>query len=249
MITRHLPIIALLFAVSSIQARSFAGYGSAKLTGLKRSIAVTPAAAYYGSHSRIHFYLNIADLAYAKIQTKDTSGNNASGGGFKYGAGIGLIIELGNEQSAYRNNMLSLGISYGIKAPKLKYKDATGNEQKKKLQLSVVSVPVSYTRILYFNGDAGATLQLGANIGAVTSARFDNITVTKDYSNIFIEPTVSVGFTSLFRLVNRSNGSDMGGGRAFFSPYFGYIATNMSTIPGTTSNGFDIGVRWVYSGW
>ncbi len=251
MTLRHLPIIALLFAVGNVQAKTIVTYPEARqsLSELKHNVTMTPHAAYYGSHARVHFYLNVLDIGYAHLKSKDSAGQTAAGGGLRIGGSLGVNIELGNEQSAYRNSMMSIGVALHAETLKMKSKDATGKETTKKLKLTLVSVPVSYTRLFYVAGEGAAFIQLGAVAGKVTAATLDDKPVTEYYNNFFIEPMVSVGASSLFRFVRRGSGDDMGGGRAFFCPYFGYILNSISSVPGTTTNGFDVGVKWIYSGW
>ncbi len=185
------------------------------------------------NESGVHFFYNI-DLGYSAMTA--TGPYAFKQGAFLYGGDVGIRINVHAKNSESANH-ISIAVG-GYQANLSNFHSST------------IRSLLTYTHFWYAGGSdvAGLFWQAGIVPTYLYTVTDKN---SNDFSNhvnrIFIDPMVSFGFHTLFRLVSRRTGNDRGGGRVFVGPFLMYGIGNLSKDAGETINpGYKIGVRWTY---
>ncbi len=245
MLYRHIPI-CLLFVICC--STTFAMATPDTTSELNTTSATATLPTYYGNKSNsggVHFFYGI-DLGYAGSST--SAGTiKAKGGAFYYGGDFGIKISLPcrNEN---KSNFLFVSVAANEYNIKYKYTDDLGKAQSYQRKYTLLKLPLSYMNMSYGSGGAGVGFywQLGINTDYMYQVKDEDRKVTSHYTNIFLEPFASLGFSVPFVLRNRRSHSDVGGGRALMGLYGGYDAMNLAKDSGVTVTGYTIAVKWTY---
>ncbi len=182
--------------------------------------------------SYAHFFW-AADLGYGHGKIT-TDSNKTTGGSFMFRGELGAKIEVA-ARSSNRSHIISLGAALSTFSMKIKSKP---------LSFVTVSMPVSYSIYGYSLGEGGFYCQLGTALSYLGEVKYRDRNVINGYNRFYFEPFLSVGLHGPFSLWRR--GSQVGGGRIFYGPFFSYAPMNLSNETGVSTHIYSVGFRWIY---
>jgi len=215
------------------------------LSTWKPEAVTAPTMGYYGRGGgvSVHFLYGLA-LGYAGSTLSSPGNTLKGGGGFLFDIDLGIGIEFPSRNQD-KSGLLSITGYYALFGTSITSKDAQGNTQKDKRQITAVGAPISYTHIRGGEG-TGLYWEVGANLTTITDADNEGTSYTKQYSSFYVAPFISGGLAVPFEIVKRGSHAKVGEGKALVGPFVSYSATNMMQLTGVTMHGYSIGICYQY---